>query len=510
MAVFNSLISLLCLANSQTTTFKVDLSGSTSPVWPFYESMTTYDHAYPALRADWQQQLKMVHDELGTKFVRFMGTFGDDIGISNPKNPSAPYSYLNIDVIYDYILSIGMKPSVELDFVPQNFLKDPQKHLSPSVFAGFPMYEGPPDNNTQWYDLIHQFVTHLVDRYGSDEVATWVFDFWDEPNTGKWINKNLTSFEETYKFTAKAIHDINDTFKLGAPGTAGADWIPSFPQWTNDNNIKLDWVSTHLYPPKNGIHNSFYLKMKQLSQQIKNVNKNYGIGITAYGCELPKYGKLGLHDTSYNAACFSTLVSQFQQLDTKQFQIMSFTGFTDLWDQGGMYSSPFHDGYGWVTNRGIKKATYHSLRLLHQYATDRNYFIGLNTFLNQNTTTLELFATIDNKKSELSLFVMNWILSGQRNVTNENVEIVITGNNGELNNVKKGTLYRIDNDNCNPQVIWQTMGEPFYPTKEQINKMVNASNTYPTQLDVDSSTTNSITFKLNVPAFGWALIVVEL
>ena len=165
---------LIAVTQSATTTFKVDLTGKTSSVWPFWESCSSYDHAYPALRSDWQQQLKQTHDELGLKFVRFMGIFDDDIGISNPKNSKAPYSYLNADVIYDYILSIDMKPIIELDFVPSNFLSDPESHLSPSVFAGFPMYMGPPDNNTQWYDLVYQFVSHLVDRYGADEVATWV------------------------------------------------------------------------------------------------------------------------------------------------------------------------------------------------------------------------------------------------------------------------------------------------------------------------------------------------
>ncbi len=95
---------LFTIGKSDTTTFKLDLTGETKKVWSFWELATTYDHAYPALRADWQQQLKTVHDELGTKFVRFMAIFGDDIGISNPKNPNAPYSYYNADVIY------GMKP----------------------------------------------------------------------------------------------------------------------------------------------------------------------------------------------------------------------------------------------------------------------------------------------------------------------------------------------------------------------------------------------------------------
>ena len=57
------------------------------------------------------------------------------------------------------------------------------------------------------------------------------FDQWDEPNTGKWVNSNLTSYEETYSYTAKAVGNVNETFRLGAPGTAGAVWLPDFPEW---------------------------------------------------------------------------------------------------------------------------------------------------------------------------------------------------------------------------------------------------------------------------------------
>eukprot|EP00483_Globobulimina_turgida_P005983 UN05993 len=105
---------------------------------------------------------------------------------------------------------------------------------------------------------------------------------------------------------------------------------------------------------------------------------------------------------------------------------------------------------------------------------------------------------------------MNWVLSGWGNeIKNETVEINFSGSN-VLNNVKPGTLFRIDDDNCNPPVIWQQMGEPFYPNTQQMSRLINASNTFPMQINVDSSPTDSITFKLNLPVFGLALIVVDL
>ena len=120
---------------------------------------------------------------------------------------------------------------------------------------------------------------------------------------------------------------------------------------------------------------------------------------------------------------------------------------------------------------------------------------------------MELFATIDSAKKNLSLFIMNWALQGT--VEDQTIEIVLSGSN-DLGNVKKGILYRIDDDNCNPQVIWQNQGSPFYPTKEQINEMVNASNTYPINLNIESGGSDTVTFKFDVPKYAMAMLNVAL
>ena len=98
----------------------------------------------------------------------------------------------------------------------------------------------------------------------------------------------------------------------------------------------------------NKTHDGYYKCLQYTSEVIRDIDQNMGIGITAYGCSIQNnYDKMGKHDSSYNAACFTTFASQLQALDSQQFGIMSFTGFTDLWDQVGMYSAPFHDGYGY-------------------------------------------------------------------------------------------------------------------------------------------------------------------
>ena len=235
------------------------------------------------------------------------------------------------------------------------------------------------------------------------------------------------------------------------------------------------------------------------------------IGSTAYGCVVEGGDhNIGPHDTSYNAACFTTFASQFQQLDSSQYLIMSFTGFSDLWDQQGVFSAPFHNGYGWLTNRGIKKPIYHALRLLYQYATDRDYHTVTRENSNEDNTTLEVFVTINSKKDQLSVFIMNW-LPIKSTVTLQTETVIVNLNNISSNNKLPTTaiVYRIDDDNCNPNVVWQNMGSPIYPTQDQINDMVNASNTFPQTLDLETNG-QDITMKLDIPVYGMAVVVIDL
>ena len=71
-----------------------------------------------ALRADWQRDLKRAHDELGFRYVRFHGLLSDDMGTVVRENKKLFYSFFNCDQVFDFLLSIGMKPFVELSFMP--------------------------------------------------------------------------------------------------------------------------------------------------------------------------------------------------------------------------------------------------------------------------------------------------------------------------------------------------------------------------------------------------------
>src|SRR4026209_275845 len=98
--------------------FFCDLAGKTTPLPHFWEHTVGSDHAPIALRADWQRQLRSCHKELGFQYVRFHGLLSDDMGVVVPQENGDHYSFFNIDQIFDFLLSIGMKPFVELSFMP--------------------------------------------------------------------------------------------------------------------------------------------------------------------------------------------------------------------------------------------------------------------------------------------------------------------------------------------------------------------------------------------------------
>ena len=136
-------------------------------------------HAKMAMRADYARQLKQVHDELGIRRVRFHGILNDDMETINVLDAPGGFQFReqrfhNCGVVYDNVLSTGMKPVVELSFMP--------KQLGRSKEEGIMWYVGnitPPADEEAWIAYISDFIRYLEHRYGAEEVRTWLFEVWN-------------------------------------------------------------------------------------------------------------------------------------------------------------------------------------------------------------------------------------------------------------------------------------------------------------------------------------------
>ena len=188
--------------------------------------------ANEGLRVDWQQQLALVKKECDFKYIRMHGLLTDDMGVYKEDNKGNPeYNFQYIDVLYDYLVSIGMKPFVELSFMPAALASGTK-----TVF----WWKGnitPPKDYKKWEDLIHNLVLHFTERYGADEVKTWYFEVWNEPNLNFFWSGDQEEYFKLYRYTVQAIKSVNKEYRVGGPATAGAAWVPEMINFCSENKI---------------------------------------------------------------------------------------------------------------------------------------------------------------------------------------------------------------------------------------------------------------------------------
>ena len=175
--------------------FSCDLAGAASALPHFWEHTVGSGHAPLALRADWQAQMRRAHDELGFRHVRFHGLLSDDMGTLIGEGSTLFYSFFNADRIFDFLLSIGMKPFVELSFMPEILASGDKTvfHYRANVT--------PPRDYAQWAALIRKLVAHWAERYGLAELRQWLFEVWNEPNLEAFGSGRQDEYFQLYRYT---------------------------------------------------------------------------------------------------------------------------------------------------------------------------------------------------------------------------------------------------------------------------------------------------------------------
>ncbi len=357
--------------NAENRIIKVDYNKSAGKMSTMFKECVGAGRANEGLRADWQQQLTMVKKECDFKYIRMHGLLTDDMGVYKEDSKGNPeYNYQYIDALYDFLLSIKMKPFVELGFMPSALASGNQ-----TIF----WWRGnvtPPKDYKKWEDLIRNLTTHFTERYGADEVKTWYFEVWNEPNLtpGFWTGTQEEYFK-LYDYTAKAIKSVNPVYKVGGPATAGAAWVPETIDFCNKNNVPLDFISTHTYGVKQGFLDEFGTSgtvlnkeessisgdvinsRKQISSSAKpNLELHYTEWSSSYTPADP------IHDSYHSAAYILQKLKQVGNAPNS----MSYWVFTDIFEEAGPRFTPFHGGFGLLNTQGIKKPAYFSYYLLNK------------------------------------------------------------------------------------------------------------------------------------------------
>jgi xylan 1,4-beta-xylosidase len=319
------------------------------------------------IREDSLSQLQTVQDELRFRYIRFHNIFADQLGTYREVDGVPVYDWSRIDYLYDKLLGMGLKPFVELGFTP-----DAMKQSNHSVFYWKGNVSHPqPD---KWSALVDAFVRHLIARYGAEEVRSWYFEFWNEPNLADfWENADKQAYLEYYGRTARVIKAIDPKLRVGGPATAGAAWVPEFLSYAQSQGLPADFVTTHSYGVDGGFldengksdiklsrdPDAVVHDVRAVRSQIE-ASKQPGLPLFFTEWSSSYSPRDPMHDDYFGAAYILSKLRRSEGLA----QGMSYWTFSDLFEEPGPQNRPFEGGFGLMTPQGLRKASWFAFKYL--------------------------------------------------------------------------------------------------------------------------------------------------
>ena len=434
----------------------VDAQSAATPFPHFWEHIFGSCHASVTLCEDWRKDLRALREIVDVKYVRFHGIFEHQAGIFGSQDAAGnlQLNFTRLNLIYDGLLEIGVKPFVELGFMPEEMAERPSPHpfwYHPNV--------APPRDPRQWYQFIFLFARHLVERYGIEEVADWYFEVWNEPNIDFWTGEpKEETYYDLYDVTASALKAVDQRLRVGGPATAQAAWVDRFIQHCVEKNVPVDFVSTHVYPNDTAM-NVFGREedIPQSEMVARAVRKVYDQVKASALPQIPiiwsefNAGFDGVQlDTPYVG---SWLANNIRLCAGGLATEMSYWTFTDaFFEEGGVFKSVFTSGFGLIATGRIPKASFNAFKILH-YLGDQQMSIDSPSAL----------LTRRSESGQLVLALWNYVPpreSGEPKTFNIQMR-------GLEKNSEHVRVFLVDDDHGSPLKLWNSMGSPDFPSRDQ-------------------------------------------
>jgi xylan 1,4-beta-xylosidase len=430
---------------------------ATHPFPHFWEETFGSGRAILTLRESYRNDLRAVKKVTDFRYVRFHAILHDEVGVYDEDEQGHPiYNFSYVDQIYDGLLNNGVRPFVEISFMPKKLALRQDVHA-----FWYKQIVSPPKDYGKWDDLMRAFAQHLIDRYGIDEVAQWYFEVWNEPNIDFWTGdpKQATYFE-LYDHTARALKSVSPRLRVGGPATSSAHWVDAFLDHVAAQNVPIDFVSTHGYADDTvedlfGTHEDIpmdrrvCLAVKKVHDQIAaSPRPNLPLMWTEWN--VPSFGPLNARDTVYVGPALADDIRQCDGL----VNMVSFWTFSDVFEEGGPKREPFDGGFGLIAMGGIKKPSYSAFALLHKLGQER---------IDQDSPNV-----LVTRRADGSLAIAAWnLVDPDQKGNSRTVEFEIRG----VPSDSAVEVRRADSTHGNTLAAYQRMGSPRYPTQKQVREI---------------------------------------
>ena len=502
--------------------FRIQSNAPVHPHHKHWQFCVGSGHALLALRTDYTRQLKFIRDTLGIERVRFHGIFCDDMRTYNDlsmmyqipgSEAFGEYNFNACGVAYDNVLDAGMKPFVELSFMPGKLARKKEGENPAGSFFYKPLIV-PPEDLEAWKKYITAFLDFLVHRYGIEEIRTWFFEVWNEPDlpVAFW-NGTRDEYFQLYEATAQAIKARDPQIRVGGPATSNSKWVRSFLKYCRERNVPVDFVSTHQYAgdPLGGVESQgemdeemdFDLEamirgMQQAAAEMaKMEDKSFLAGFRKvmpdksettdieYGVfpanarEVRKQAEdLPVYYTEWNEnAGFSAYTNDTRKAAAYDVRAAletegvvdgsSIWCFSDIFEELHPFPQEFHGGFGMMTQNGIPKPVCHAMKMLAD-AGDERLDLGPDATCGE----IGIAAFRKGRNTQVLLFrqkMKNLDLPGEKAV----ISVEMPAKPAAV------TLRRIDETHGNPLRLWEEMGSPLSLNRAEVETLKRESDVLP-------------------------------
>jgi xylan 1,4-beta-xylosidase len=515
-------------------TLTVDAGASTGAWNRFYEMTVASDHARTLLCTAYnrniQNALRKAHAQAGFQYVRFHGIFNDDVAAYSEDASGAPiYDWTRIDAIYDAIVAAGMRPLVEVSFTPKALASDPTNNLTNLWYQNKSPNISPPTGAngdwSKWIALMAEFVRHLEDRYGADEVRDkWYFEVWNEPS---WMYAlGDTGYFELYKNTVAGLLQGDPGVRVGGPaGSAGesSGLIRSLITGAINTGTKLDFLTYHRYADDDGLlpadvthsvafhasllHDISLTTVKNMQFTGEILNDEFG----------PSYMPHVTRDSevaaSYIAKVIHVLGSDPAVPAPTSY---GYWAVSDLYEEIPTGSATaFREGNYGLLLKGdpkipesfdVAKPSFNAFRLLHMMSDQQLRVTGGTTADGVNAA-----ATRSADGRTVQILVYNHVDGAAADSSKANT-VSLTVSNLPFTGPVRARQYIVDRGHANAYRVWQSIGSPPSPNQAQWVKLRDAAELcyYETITQPSGAQPSGSSWTLTFPQNIYGVALIEL
>ncbi len=486
----------------------IDISTKGTPFTHLWSEGTCAGRVNEGLRTSWVEQLQLVKQHCGFKYLRMHALFDDDMCVYFEKpDGRVVYNWQYIDEVYDRMLQAGVRPFVELSFFPKGI--DAENGKLQMWYRNRVTYEA--RNMPKWGALVKAFTQHVVDRYGIDEVRQWYFEVWNEPNLDfGFFDGTKSDYFNLYKVSAQAVKSVDSRLRVGGPATSNfiADkrhegertdnkksvfypqneinrqqwkgiWIEEFLDFCAKNRLPVDFISTHAYPTDYAL-DPVSGKGKDAIRYVHSLRDD--LAWLRQTIAKSKYPQAEIHITEWSTSPNSRDVmhdllppaayiikANLENIGGAN-SVMYWT-FTDIFEEKGGGEDIFHGGFGMVNFQGIVKPSFHAYRMLHQLGDEMIYNVD-PLFVSRCSQTGKIVALAYNYPTEYEQTVPS-----ARNAANY-MQASARQLNCQLEGLRPGSLFQmeiLDNEHGNAYECYKAMGRPHSPSREQTQALREAA-----------------------------------